>query len=317
MKFNSFIPYKTSVTYSGASLLPSSDELLQPFCAEDPAEHQWSSCGFVANPLQAETVAVDLQGAAVLLAIQFNERILPGKVRDEYLAVRLQELTKREDRKPSKREYAMLRDEVEQELLPKAFIRRTVVPVMLFDNRMFVFTSSHKRADDCLTLMARALNNCGIDMQAAPLGACVKKDASAVLDSAVLDCGLTFESDVIAGSFELGTSAVLKGPAKQVVRMKDCIVDERAAPLLDEGYRVVSLALTQTNDDDVSVMSFSVNESLTVTGCKLSDTTLRDAETGTDAFASAWIVAKTYSRMCDLLVTCFGGLPVEQTDDEL
>lgn len=96
----------------------------------DPGEHDWRSFGFV-QPLSTDDgLLVSPTSGIYHLAIQFNERILPAKVRDEHVAKRIAAIEERDGRKVHKKEYAQVRDEVQFELLPKAFIKRSMVHVL-------------------------------------------------------------------------------------------------------------------------------------------------------------------------------------------
>jgi len=66
-----------------------------------------------------------------LMMVRFHERILPGVVIKEAMRPLIDKLKRDEDRDLTRQELAQIRDEVEGELLPKAFIRVTDVPVIL------------------------------------------------------------------------------------------------------------------------------------------------------------------------------------------
>ena len=84
----------------------------------DPNGQTWSTVGLV--PVTDEGfIFHSLDGMGLLFCVQFNERILPAKVRDEHFRKTLDAIEQREGRKPTKKEYAELRDEAERDLLPQ------------------------------------------------------------------------------------------------------------------------------------------------------------------------------------------------------
>ena len=128
----------------------------------DPNGQTWSTVGLV--PVTDEGfIFHSLDGMGLLFCVQFNERILPAKVRDEHFRKTLDAIEQREGRKPTKKEYAELRDEAERDLLPKAFIKRAKVFGLLTNSRLLIFTGSSKRQDDVLLIINHYLNDVGID----------------------------------------------------------------------------------------------------------------------------------------------------------
>lgn len=280
---------------------------------DDPKGASWRTVGMV-PPLKGEAHTVDLQGGATLAAIRFNERILPSKVRDEHVAKKVKALAEQEGRNVSKKEYAQIRDDVELELLPKAFIRRTVVPLIFFRTKfginteavMLICTSSQKKADD-ITAMLRLwisdLSPLKMDTVRAPLG---------VLTTLAKHGGEYYEDDAHIEPLKF---AVLKGKEKRTIRIKDKdIGDSDIETLLRQDYEVHELGLgwspTGTIDDDDGV-EFVVNTNLTFKGIVLPGVK-REKE---DEFEYLVLFASTMKQFLPSFIA--GSLEGLNDDDEL
>ena len=76
-------PYKAFVPFLVTPCKPAT--AIEDYEVTDPTAGDWRRVG-LCEPMKGEGFIVDLQGAGKLMAVQFNERILPGRVRDEQLA---------------------------------------------------------------------------------------------------------------------------------------------------------------------------------------------------------------------------------------
>jgi recombination associated protein RdgC len=309
--FKSFIPYliKTGLV---------SD--LGDYKSADPSGASWTTHGFVAPMPGEDNYIVHLETGGKLLCVQINDRILPGKVRDEELKKRVAKLEAAEARKVSKKEYAQLRDEVEFELLPKAFIRRTKVYVAILkgqrvgENLMLVFTSSQKKADEVVSLI-----NVATGMPNPPWK--IQTDWSLVgrLTTLARDCSL--DPDDGYAIFEATDSAVLKGEDKQTIRIKDKeLSDTDIGLLLKKGYEVHEIGVGMIDDrGEGHAITFVLNTNLTFKRLTFPSVKQHD-----DLYAEAVFVMP---NLRDLLSAFFqlpadGGfgllpdMPVNAADDE-
>lgn len=253
--FKSFIPYliRTGTVAD-----------LGDYASTDPRGSSWTTHGFV-PPLPGEQPLItNLETGGKLLCVQINDRILPGKVRDEELKKRVARLEQAEARKVSKKEYAQLRDEVEFELLPKAFIRRTKVYVAILkgqrvgENLMLVFTSSQKKADEVVSLI-----NVATGMPQPPWK--IQTDWSLVGRLTTLAQETTLEGEEGDALFEATDSAVLKGKDKQTIRIKDKdLADSDVVRLVNEGYEIHEIGVALIDDrGEGHAMTFVLNHNLT------------------------------------------------------
>lgn len=313
--FKAFIPFIITGT---AIRNPPIDGEAENHVSRDPDSAQWRTVGLV-PPLPGDpALYADLQGTGTLMAVQFNERILPGKVRDEQVAKKVAKIERLEGRKIGKKEYASIRDEVEFELLPKAFIRRSVVQVFFRKNVMMVCTSSEKRAVDAVACLSALF---GLP----ELYAYRMEAKSAVAPILTL---MAKEPDFEAMNwFQLGTSAVLKGGDKQTVRIKDISIEAgKVQSLIEDGdYRVVELGLDYWKDgapsdpeENDADLSFVVNEHLAFKRIDLVNIK-PTGESAADLFTLALICCKTFYALLDEVVEACGGAaprpPLASDDD--
>lgn len=316
-------PFKSFITYGigvglYAKLLNREDanEKIERRATEDPTGATWGTMGFV-SPDGSGDFAIEMAGSgAVMLAVQINERILPGKVRDEHLKERLKAVREMEGRDPGKKEYAQLRDEVEAELLPKSHIRRTTVPVLVYEKRVVFFTSSAKRASDLASLLWSLCNDFGFHPKMLPLA--TKDTADAWLTSVAKsedDSPLVpLDSAVIRAAF---------AEDKSVVRIKDKDIDDSdvQALLADSDYRVTELLVSvlegaQDGPQGVAGASFTVTDKLIVKNLKFPDLAIREAigEAGAEDdlgkaefMGMGVLVALSVTAILDVICVALGG----------
>jgi DNA recombination-dependent growth factor C len=318
--FKNFIPYSVSVKRSDG--MPASavtvlynldaEDIPDHMMTTDPTGGQWRTIGFA--ECHEGNVIHGLDGAGVLLAVQFNERILPGKVRDEHLAKRVAALTEMDGRKPGKKEYAQLRDQVEFELLPKSHIRRTTVYVLVTpENNALVFTSSAKKAEDAMALLGGLLN----ETHTTNFMAYQVKDGVIGWMNGIARDG---DIEIDGPSFAPLNSAVLK-KAKETIRLKDVEVDsDDVQTLLQDEYDVHELALGFYVDGDLA-MTFGLTEKLIFKRVVFPDTVLSNStdkgEDGKVAFHSfAWLVARQYRDLLKAITSELGGQVLQAPSED-
>lgn len=268
--------------------------------AHDPASTSWRSIGLVPPLTSREELLVEVSIGTFVTAIQINERMLPAKVRDEQVLRRVGSLEEREGRKVGRKEYAELREEVEVELLPRAFIRRTVVPVMFVSPyHMFVFTSSVKRADDAVAHLLPLLRHARVR----PVTPRLHTDA--VLRSLALD---PHHEEFIQAT----DNAVLRGPDGAVVRVKDKDIHDPdiAELLISESYTPKQLGVAFFDEDGGTLLTATVDENLQVRRAAFPDLDLSvddDADHCAVQQAAMILVAQSYRDFINALVVAVDG----------
>lgn len=295
--FKAFIPYTIHPAICTAPALRLPNEMA-PHLSVDPTGGSWRTVGLI-KPL-GEDIVHELDGGASLLTVQFNERMLPGKVRDEKLQIRKDKLEAQEGRKLTKKEYAELREEIEFDLLPKAFIRRVQVPVLfVHPNLMFVCTSSQKRADDTVSVL------CAVFDKLEP-----RKIATVRPTGVMLTTLASAEQETDNLHFGAANSAVLKGDdddKKKTIRIKDRdIYGHEVVALLETGdYDVTELAINVLQNSD-DLMSMVMTDSFIFKRCTLVG--VESAKYKDDLHAFAWLSATTYKQVLTEIVVLLGGL---------
>lgn len=184
--------------------------------------------------------------------LQFNERMLPGKVINEELDRRVAKLAEQSGLKVGKKARAELRDQVEFDLLPKAFIKRTPVYFVFVNvNRsptLLVFTSSQKRADDVACHLEDtfefALQPRKIEM-----------------DGRLGGWLTTLAREENLGAFYTGRSVTLVGEDGKKVAVKDMAVEAKSVQsLLKDGFEVTSLGICLKSGDNPEYVTFTLTD---------------------------------------------------------
>lgn len=291
--------------------------------ATDPSGGQWRTIGLT-EALPGEGHVADLEGTGQMLMVQINERILPGKVRDEKLKAQVARIEAAEARKVSKKEYAELRDQVEFDLLPRAFIRRTNVPVLFFKpvggpQHMLICTSSQKRADDIVAFLmvvfGDGLRPWKIQTELGLSGSLTTLARSGAL--------VDEENDDDSFNFSVGTNAVLKGSGKKTIRIKDKSLEESDVHAMlkpPSEYSVTEVGVNYINEaaDGETEMTFTVTENLTFKRCDV--VAVNAAALKEDFYACVVLVTRQYRKMLADFFMAFGKMAErpkrEQPDDD-
>lgn len=113
----------------------------------------------------------------LLMALRREDKILPAAVVNDILAERLEQIENEEARTPNRREVKQLREEVYQDLLPRAFSRSSLTFAYVDPARhwLVVDAASPKRAEDLVSELRKTLGS----LPARPLA--VKQDPSAIM----------------------------------------------------------------------------------------------------------------------------------------
>lgn len=286
------------------------NDALKNFLARDPASQSWGSLGLL-EAFEGSGPVHALDGAGFLLMYQFNDRILPGAVRDEKLRDRIATLVEREDRDPTKQEYAQLRDQVESELLPQAFIRRTNVPVLVFKDRMLVCCPSAKKHEDICYHLGQVMVVRGIECTITLTW--TMDDIKPLLMKTALGDPMYADSE---RHFEAANAAVFKGSDKRTMRVKDRDMAHKEVQhvLVNGSYEVTELRLNYKAEDGDDILTCTLTDKLVVKGIKLAQTTeLKSAE---DAHATMYLFARELHSLTEDIISALGG-DAEHEDEEL
>lgn len=138
-------------------------DALAEHAIEDPAESSYRSFGFAPYGEEVNGVfALAIPGTkAIVLRVEKRERVLPGvSVRNE-VGKRMAELQKKEidGWKPTRKDWAEMREEVEARMLKNAPIRPTIVNIVIDTPYIYTFSSSAKVVEDCSALLRKAMGS--------------------------------------------------------------------------------------------------------------------------------------------------------------
>ena len=193
---------------------------------------------------------------AIWLSVGSEEKILPGAVVNDLLARKLEEIERKEGRKPGGRARKRLKEDLVHELLPRAFVRpgRTDALLDLSHGLCVVDSSSRKAAENVVSEIRHALGS----FPALPVNAEVAPRS--ILTGWVAGEPLP-EGLAIGDECELKDAAD-KGAVVKCQRQE--LQSDEIAKHLESGKQVTRLALTL--DDHVS---FVLGEDLVVRKFKL------------------------------------------------
>lgn len=195
---------------------------------------------------------------AIWLTVGSEERLLPAVVVNDLLARKLAEVEEREGRKPGGRARKQMKDDLVQELLPRAFVRPSRVDALLDIEHgvCAVDTSSRKSAENVVSEIRRALGS----FPALPL-------AAEVAPRGVLTGWIA--GDPLPAGLSLGEECELKDADDHgaIVRcQRQELQSDEIMRHLESGKQVTKLALVL--DDHVS---FVLGEDLVIRKWKFLD----------------------------------------------
>ena len=228
-----------------------------------------SSRGFI-PPFGRDSEAYSHRiGDALWLTVGGEDRLLPGAVVNDLLGKKIAEFEEQQGRKPGGRLRKQMKDDLVQELLPRAFVRptRTDALLDLESGVCAVDTSSRKTAEGVVSEIRRALGS----FPALPLNA-------EIAPRAVLTGWIA--GDPLPEGLSLGEECELKSADDHgaIVRcQRQDLESDEIARHLESGKQVTKLALNM--DDHVS---FVLGEDLVIRKWKFLDGAVDQLES-TDA----------------------------------
>lgn len=242
----------------------------------------------------------DLQGHRLLTMLR-QERLLPSEVVREEVAERATEIEQRECRKLRKQERQELKEQVYEELLPRAFIKRQRIDVWWDTTRSLIAVNaaSRARAEEALGLLRETLGS----LKVTPL-------ATQTLPMRAMTQWLTDEASRPA-ELLLGDKVELIAKGDDgVVRGRHVDLDsDDMQQLLATGRQASQLEL-----EIESVMSFTLHDDLTIKGVRFSDSLIEEAgdvEDYGDATvrleADFMLMTRALGASIDSLISWMGG----------
>lgn len=137
------------------------DEALAEHRLRPVGPMEFSTRGFVSPLGHADGALTHTVGQYTKVVAASESRMLPPSVVNDELAKRVQNIADDEGRKVSGRERKRIKDDVLNELLPRAFVRqsRTAAYIDARNGWVAVDTSSRRAAEDVLSMLREALGS--------------------------------------------------------------------------------------------------------------------------------------------------------------
>lgn len=135
------------------------EELLtKPFSPCSPTQKE--SMGWI-SPVGSGASLTHSSNRNILISMARQERILPAAVVKETLQEKVEEIEEKENRKVSSREKKDLREDIEHELLPRAFTRTQKIDAWIDPQNgwLLLNTPSAPRAEAFTTLLRKTLGS--------------------------------------------------------------------------------------------------------------------------------------------------------------
>lgn len=229
----------------------------------------------------------------LLAALGVEQKLLPAGVVRQYAQARLDELAARQGYKPGRKQAREMREQVEAEMLPRAFVKRSLIYVWIdpVGRWLAVDAASSTRADDVLGHLKQTLD-----------------DLPLSLPRTVVSPGAAMTRWVAAGEspagFTLDRDCELKSPVEEraMVRyVRHDLDNDDVRHHVAAGKTVTRLGLTWRDR-----VSFVLNEQLQLKRVSFLDLVKEDAER--QAESEADLFAANFALMCGELAPLLGDL---------
>lgn len=286
-------PFSVDVTELEAKL---EEDAFKPCGSQDTFRQGWVS------PLGRHgQLKVHSANGYHLVALRKEEKVLPAAVIKEAVTEQVEQIEAEQMRKVARKEKEEIKEQLTQEMLPRAFTksRRTFAYLAPQDGFMIVDTASDKQAEEIATTLRKAIGSL-------PIRPPALEQAPAFTFSGWLN-----ETIDIPSAITLGDECELKDTGEEggVVRSKGIdLMGDEIRNHLNAGMQVTKLSLTW--DDNVS---FVLDEELTLRRLKFGETLQEklddiDADDAAAKFdASFTLMTLELAQMIPSLLEALGG----------
>ena len=256
----------------------------------------WFTEGFAAP--QRFTPALVLKVEQTMgIALRREEKVLPGSVIQRAVDELVARIEQQEGRSVGRKERQELKEQVTDELLPRAFVRATHTRALFADGMLLVDSAAASKAENLLAKLREALG--GLKAQLVH----TRQTPSALMTSWLLQ-------GHCEGGFELDSDCELKGVGDVVpvvkVSKQDLTADE-VVQHVKNGKTVTQLGLVWREQ-----IAFILTQDFTLKRIQYLDVLQEEAESNGDdaadlAAASQLIVSANLSALIGELVELMGG----------
>jgi len=156
-RFTNALIYR--MTCAPFSSLDEVGPLVEQVAHQPIATGQLSTAGFIPSLGQGGVFAEPIGKDILFLAIGKTERMLPGKVVRRETDDRIAKIEAEQERRVYAKERNGIKEEVIQDLLPRAFLNHTRIDLLICYPYIIVDTASSKRAEEVLNLLRQALGS--------------------------------------------------------------------------------------------------------------------------------------------------------------
>ena len=216
-----------------------------------------SSVGWV-SPMNNELLTRTVRSSTII-CMRIDEKVMPSSVIRSMVDEKAKSIEKAQARKVRKRERDSIRDEIIHEMLPRAFIKKTLVQayIDIEQNIIVVNAASAKMAEKLLVFLRATLGT--LPVQPFSVNA---RPATFMTEWMTMFNKLPF-------NMRLGESCVLKDPMEDGGKVSCTNIDlesDEVKEHLHAGKQVVSLALSFNNS-----MTFKLESDLSLKSIRFTD----------------------------------------------
>ena len=272
------------------------------------SSQQPSSFGWVA-PINGGEELFHANNRCLMLCARREEKILPAAVIKEAVEQRIEDIKEADDRTPGRKERMEIKDEVLFDLTPKAFSRsqRQYAYIDTRSGLLIIDSSSHKRAEELMTLLRESLGSLPV----------IPIKAKNTAHHAMTDW---LKAKQAPKGFELGGECELIDASDEsaMIRCKNqALGSPQIAAHLDDGMFVRKLALSWAGG-----IEFLVDEELSIKRLRFADLIMDKAgDANVDTAAAQFdvdfaIMNGELANFIPALLSAFGGEDRSELDAE-
>lgn len=291
-----------------ASVLDEDNDAFGHLISRDPeGSSELESIGFQ-TAYGLPEMFTDIQGSGVLFFIRYARRMVPAATIRARLRQKVEDYEDLTGRKPTKNERRDMREEAHAELLPRAFVRETIIPVIVTnDDWLFVFTSSQSKSEMCALFLLKALEvlNCTPVIGSVEL----KRELAGWMTSLAIGSG---------DDFQATDFAVMKGNDEALIRVKDRdLAYGEIQTAIKAGFRVEQVGLVHT----MSGLRGRLSRTFVLTQVRFNEESLANVQDNTSDAAQeligiTWLVISEYRQMLsDLIADINEGIEDAEQDE--
>lgn len=289
------------------------EEGIDAYKCHDPSASARESIGLFG--LEGDYVR-DIEGKGVMLTIRISKKNLPARVIKDKVELWAKEQFELTGIKPGRKARKEAAEDIELELLPRAFVSHTFIPVIFTsDNRLFIFSGTTKRVDLVITFLV------GILVEMGGLEWSLVKPTHDLLigtETWMTSKALGVFDD--EGDIRVTNFAVMKADdTTGKMRVSDrSLTYKEVQEALKLGWRVNQIGLHH----EPSGMAFRLDDNFTLRSIVMSEgAALEFKENDDNAFdeiqAVAWLVVTEFRNIIDALIYDMKNSQTEQVEDDL